>query len=75
MLKDGETTFQELVMRRYRFYYQLHDVMNDHASTKRKVINYNLSNDTDDTDDIDDTDVDAAGDDNCNSVLHHNKKL
>ena len=67
MLKDGETTFQELVKTRCPFYYDLYDIMNDRASMKPKALSYDLSHDTDDTD------VDAAVDDDCDFVLHHTK--
>ena len=44
---DGETTFQDLIKKKCPFYYDIHDIMIDRASTRPKTTNYDLNDDDD----------------------------
>ena len=80
---DGLTKFEDLVKGKCPFYYDLLDIMQDRASSKPKVTNYDLENEVNIDDDDDDdvvevhgaaagmSDSDISGDEsNLNSVIN-----
>ena len=65
---DGVEKFEELVKKRCPFYYDLLDIMQDRASSKPKVTNYELEGDIEDEENEDvDLGIDEDGED-CDNV-------